>query len=213
MVVALDGPGGVGKSTVSRLLASELGAAHLDTGAFYRAATVAVIESGTDPDDPGAVEEAVAGIGIDQRNGRTYLGERDVSAEIRTDEVTATVSAVSAHPRVRELLVEAQRDWVERNGGRAVVEGRDIGTVVFPRATLKVYLDADPAVRAARRSGETGASTEAVAEALARRDKTDSTRQASPLAAAADAVVVDTTHLGIGEVVALIRSLLSDRGV
>ena len=206
LVVAIDGPGGVGKSTVSRRVATELGAAHLDTGAFYRAATVAVLDDGVSPDDPTAVTSVVERVSIDQRDGRTFLGSRDVTDAIRSDAVTDAVSAVSSYPEVRTILVEAQRNWVQRNGRRAVVEGRDIGTVVFPNAASKVYLDADPAVRAARRSGETGADREVVAEALARRDRTDSTRGTSPLAAAPDALIIDTTEMSIIEVVDAVLS-------
>lgn len=200
-VVAIDGPGGAGKSTVSRAVAERLNAGHLDTGAFYRAATLAVLEAGADPSDPDAVEGAVADIQIDQENGRTFLGDRDVSTEIRSPEVTAAVSAVSSHPRLRERMVAAQREWVQKTGSRAVVEGRDIGTVVFPGADVKVFLDADPAVRAARRSGETGEVVAAVEAALRRRDQLDSTRDTSPLRPAEDAVVIDTTDLSIDQVV------------
>ena len=210
VVVAIDGPGGVGKSTVSSLVAEQIGAAHLDTGAFYRAAALAVLRAGADPEDSAAVVAAVSGRRIDHDRGRTTLDGADVSDAIRTDEVTAAVSAVSGHPELRERMVEAQQQWVNRRGNRAVVEGRDIGTVVFPEATLKIYLDADPAVRAARRSGETGVATIDVAEALARRDRLDSTRPTSPLAAAADAIDLDTTELSVEEVVARILALLPD---
>jgi cytidylate kinase len=210
LIVAIDGPGGVGKSTTSRLVAERLGAAHLDTGAFYRAATLAVLEAGADPADSTAVIQAMAGRRIDQGGSRTTLDGRDVSTAIRTDEVTASVSTVSAHPDLRKRMVEAQQQWVHRHADRAVVEGRDIGTVVFPDATVKVFLDADPAVRAARRSGEIGRERGEVAEALARRDALDSTRVVSPLVAAADAVVIDTTHLSVAEVVERIVSLLPD---
>jgi cytidylate kinase len=208
LIVAVDGPGGAGKSTVSRLLAQRLGSAHLDTGAFYRAATLAVLEAGVDPEDEGAVVSVIDGRVIDQVEGRTLLDGRDVSKEIRSDEVTGAVSVVSAHPEVRKRLVEAQRRWVERAGNRAVVEGRDIGTVVFPNADLKVFLDADPAVRAARRSGEIGSAVGDVKAALDRRDRLDSTRATSPLRPADDAIVIDTTHLTIDQVVDRISSFL-----
>lgn len=211
-VIAVDGPGGAGKSTVSRLVASRLGAAHLDTGALYRAATVVVLEHGIDPHDADDVLEAVREREIDQRDGRTYVDGRDVSEEIRSEEVTGAVSAVSSHPRVRERLAEAQRRWVHRQGRTVVVEGRDIGTVVFPSAPLKVFLDADPDVRAARRSGETGGSITEVAAALRRRDEFDSSRTASPLRPAPDAVHIDTTRLTLDEVVERVLDLY-DRGI
>lgn len=206
-VIAVDGPGGVGKSSVSRLVAARLGVAHLDTGAFYRAATLAVLEAGVDPVDADAVVVALAGRRIDQDGGRTTLDGRDISDAIRSDEVTAAVSVVAAHPEVRRRMVEAQQQWVHRRGNRAVVEGRDIGTVVFPDAAVKVFLEADPAVRAARRSNETGSEAAAVAAALAQRDRLDSTRTASPLVPAVDAIVIDTTHLTLDEVVERVLAL------
>ncbi len=208
-VVAIDGPGGVGKSTVSRLVAERLGAAHLDTGAFYRAATAVVLADGADPADDSAVMRAWGSRNIQQRNGRTFVDGRDVSEEIRTAEVTEAVSVVAAHPPLRAEMVEAQRRWVGERGVPAVVEGRDIGSVVFPDALVKVYLDAQPSVRARRRSRETGAATESVARALRDRDKIDSSRLVSPLVAAVDAVVIDTTDLSIDQVVSRVMELVS----
>jgi CMP/dCMP kinase len=210
LVVAIDGPGGVGKSTVSSRVAAALEMAHLDTGAFYRAATLLVLEAGADPADDVAVEGAVTGAVIDQHEGRTTIGERDVSAPIRSDDVTAAVSAVSSHPGLRHRMVDQQRAWVDREGGRAVVEGRDIGSVVFPDAGVKVYLDAHPDTRAARRSGESGGEATSVAEALRRRDELDSTRPASPLVRAPDAHVIDTTHLSVDQVVERVLALVGD---
>lgn len=207
-LIAIDGPGGAGKSTVSRLVAHRLGSAHLDTGAFYRAATLVVLEAGADPQDEASVMTAMEGHRVDQAEGRTYLDERDVSAEIRTDRVTESVSAVSAHPALRARMVEAQRRWVAERDEVAVVEGRDIGTVVFPAADLKIFLDADPAVRAARRSGEMGGGVDQVAEALRQRDTFDSSRAISPLRPAPDAVVIDTTDLTLDEVVDRILGFL-----
>lgn len=201
MIIAIDGPGGVGKSSVSRRVAEHFGLAHLDTGAFYRAAALAVLEAGVGLDDVDAAIEVVADCTIDYGNGATTLDGDDVSVAIRSDAVTSAVSPVAAVPEVREIMVERQRAWVDARDGRAVVEGRDIGTVVFPDAFLKVYLTADPEERARRRAGESGGATSSVQEALARRDQIDSTRAVSPLSVAEGAVVIDTTHLTLSEVV------------
>ncbi len=210
LIVAVDGPGGTGKSTVSRAVARKAGLPHLDTGAYYRAATLAVLEAGVDPGDPEGVFEVVSGLRLGQEAGRMYLDDRDVSKEIRGEEVTAAVSAVSAHPKVRERLVEMQRAWIDRHDRKGVVEGRDIGSVVFPDAGLKIFLDASPEVRARRRARQTGEELEAVLADLNRRDRFDSSRVASPLTIPDGAVVVDTSDLGFDEVVerllALVRS-------
>ncbi len=200
-VVAIDGPGGSGKSTVSRLLAERLGAVHLDTGAFYRAATLAVLRAGIDPTDRAAVEAEVARHRFDQEEGKMFLDGEDVSDEIRRPRIDRTVSAVSAHPGVRRIMVQTQRDWVRRHGGTAVVEGRDIGTVVFPHARLKVFLEASPAERARRRAREFGIDSDVVERDLQARDRFDRSRRTSPLRPAADALVIDTTHLGVDDVV------------
>ena len=154
LIVTLDGPAGTGKSTVSREVADRLGVPRLDTGAFYRAAALAALRAGVNLDDHQAVADVVAAISLDQDNGRMYLDGEDVSDEIRSQEATDASSRVSAHPDVRGLLVVYQREWVARHENRAVVEGRDIGSVVFPEATLKVYLDARPEVRAGRRAAK-----------------------------------------------------------
>lgn len=210
MIVALDGPGGTGKSTVSRVVAHQAGLPHLDTGAFYRAATLAVIAAGVDPSDEAGVVDVVAGVEMGQESGRMYLDGRDVSAEIRNEAVTAAVSAVSAHPGVREILVRMQRSWMDEHGG-GVVEGRDIGSVVFPGAELKVFLDASPEVRAKRRASETGESLDEVLEDLNRRDRLDSTRHASPLTVPDDAVVLDTSELGFEEVVDRLLEMIREK--
>lgn len=211
LLVTLDGPGGTGKSTVSRAVATQAGLPHLDTGAFYRAATLAVLDSGVDPGDEDAVESVLAPVALDQDNGRMLLNGRDVSNEIRSDAVTSAVSAVSAHPGVRALLVEMQRAWVESHGGGGVVEGRDIGSVVFPDADLKVYLDASPEVRAKRRALETGEDPAEVLSELERRDHVDSTRAASPLTVPDEAIVVDTSELTFDQVVAKLLKLIRSR--
>jgi cytidylate kinase len=203
-VIAIDGPSGSGKSTVARGVAARLGLEVLDTGAMYRAVTLAALERDVDVHDPVACEAAAidAQIVVD---GTVLLDGRDVSAEIRGPEVTAAVSTVSAHPGVRTVLVARQRDWVETHGG-GVVEGRDIGTVVFPDAPVKVFLTASDEARAARRAldeadAARGTTVDEVAAALARRDALDSTRVASPLVAAADAIVVDNTRRDVGDVI------------
>ncbi|SCF45937.1 (d)CMP kinase [Micromonospora mirobrigensis] len=214
-VVAVDGPSGSGKSTVSRRLASGIDARYLDTGAMYRAITWAVLRSGVDPADAESVAK-VAGevelrIGTDPQGYGVTVDGTAVDKDIRGPEVTGAVSAVSAVPAVRALLVQRQREMIA-NAGRIVVEGRDIGSVVAPDADLKVYLTASESARAKRRSTEDAADVAATAADLARRDRLDSTRTADPLRQADDAVVLDTTELGIDEVVARLRDLLTERG-
>jgi cytidylate kinase len=213
-VIALDGPSGSGKSTVGRGVARALGLRYVDTGATYRAATLAVLRAGVDPSDPEAVEKAVAAADValatEPDQSWVRLGGDDVTGEIRGAAVTGAVSAVSAVPAVRARMVELQRNVADDG---AVVEGRDIGTVVFPAAPVKVYLDADPEVRAARRAAETGTmAPDEVAADLARRDRLDSSRPASPLAVADDAVRIDATSLSADEVVARVLSLATAAG-
>lgn len=208
LIVTIDGPSGTGKSTVSRAVARAVGLPHLDTGAFYRAATVAVLAAGVDPEDRERAEDLVADIDLDQTDGVTLLDGRDVSAEIRDDPVNQSVSAVSAHPGVRSQLVGLQREWVDDQGGRAVVEGRDIGSVVFPDADLKVYLDARPEIRAMRRARERGGDPADVAQTMARRDRLDSTRETSPLTIPDGAVVVDTSEMTFDQVVEHVIGLI-----
>lgn len=211
-VVALDGPSGTGKSTVARRLAARLGARYLDTGAMYRAATVATLRGGADLADGVAitkiVEAARIEISTDPQNVSVTLDGRPVDAEIRSAETTAAVSAVSAVPAVRAILVEAQRRLI--GDGGIVVEGRDIGSVVWPTAAPKVYLTASAETRARRRAGEIGADVAAVADDIARRDGLDSSRAASPLAQSTDAVELDTTDLDIDQVVARLAELTAD---
>lgn len=207
-VVAIDGPAGSGKSTVSRMAAHTLGWQHLDTGAFYRAATLRVLQRQADPGDERSVLEALHGAIFEQDRGLMFLDGEDVSVEIRLAPVTAAVSPVSAHPGVRRLMVAEQRAWVERHPSGVVVEGRDIGTVVFPGADLKVFLTADAEERARRRASETGTDVGVEEAAIRRRDRIDSSREASPLKAAADAYLLDTTGMSPEEVVAAIIARL-----
>ncbi len=203
-VVAIDGPSGSGKSTVAREVAEELGLQVLDTGAMYRSVTLAAIERGIDPSDGPGCAEIAATVDIDVADG-ICLDGRDVTAEIRGPAVTAVVSTVSAHPEVRTVLVDRQRDWAAAHGG-GVVEGRDIGSVVFPDAAVKVFLTASDEERARRRQRDEAAAArrvdvERVREDLERRDHLDSTRTVSPLRAADDAFIVDTTGRTVADVV------------
>ncbi len=222
--VTLDGPSGTGKSSVARAAAARLGAAYLDTGAMYRAATVAVLDAGVDPEDAEAVARVVEGarieVGTAAGTERVEVDGTDVAERIRGAEVTRAVSAVSAVPAVRRRLVDQQRSLVAA-AGAVVVEGRDIGTVVLPEATVKIYLTAAPEARAQRRAAQLGLSTDAeiadLAADLRRRDEYDSSRADSPLRPAADAVVVDSTDLDreavVDRVVALALRSAGARGV
>ncbi len=222
-VIALDGPSGSGKSTVARAVARELQWRYLDTGATYRAATLAVLRAGTDLADVRAVASTVAGariaVSTDPDAARTTLDGEDVSAVIRGPEVTGAVSAVSAVPDVRRQLVALQRELAGQEG--AVLEGRDIGTAVFPEAPVKVFLDANPEVRASRRAGDTdtgvavagGDVVTQVAADLARRDRLDSSRATSPLQAADDAVHLDSSSLDAAAVVQRVLALARAAGL
>ena len=209
-VIAIDGPAGSGKSTVARALATHLGLKYLDTGAMYRSVAFAVLRRGGDPDDAELAAAVARAVDLDVGLDRVLVDGVDATVEIRGPEVSRAVSAVAANPAVRSELVSRQREWAHRRGG-GVLEGRDIGTVVFPDAELKVYLTADPAERAKRRAKEvTDLDYETVAADIARRDAIDSSRSVDPLQEAADAVVVDTTGLTIDEVVANITVLLGE---
>jgi cytidylate kinase len=229
-VVAMDGPSGTGKSTVSRRLARACGARYLDTGAMYRAATLAVLRAGLHRDSPEAdvVAAALAARvqpGTDPAAPSILLDTEDVEPQIRGPEVTALVSAVSAHPVVRERLVAHQRAIVDAAvrgqdvcGGGIVVEGRDIGSVVAPDAPLKVYLTASDEVRAARRRDQDrkagrASDASAVLADVRRRDRLDSTRAVSPLHAAPDALVLDTDDLSVDAVLERLLELVRERGL
>ncbi len=213
-VVAVDGPSGAGKSTVSRRLAEALNAHYLDTGAMYRAVTWAVLHDGVDPHDADAVAKIAdtveLEVGTDPKAPYARIDGTGVDREIRGADVTAAVSAVAAVPAVRTRLVAQQREIIV-TAGRIVVEGRDIGTVVAPHADLKVYLTADAGERARRRSTENAADLHATATDLARRDQLDSSRVADPLRPAPDAVLLDSTELGIDEVVTQVLALLGQQ--
>ncbi|MCP2328658.1 cytidylate kinase [Hamadaea flava] len=211
VVVAVDGPSGSGKSTVSKRLAAKLDARYLDTGAMYRAATWAVLQADAQLTDPDGIYKIVSAASLeivtDPQAPSISVDGVNVDGPIRGQEVTKAVSAVAAVPAVRQLLVDLQRKIIAE-AGRIVVEGRDIGTVVAPDADLKVYLTASEHARAARRSAEHAADHAATAADLRRRDHLDSTRKTDPLKQAADAVVLDSTELGIDEVVAELLRLL-----
>ncbi len=201
MVIAIDGPAGSGKSTVARRLAVRLGLEYLDTGAMYRGVTFAALRRNLDPADDAELSALARSVELDVTDGVVTVDGVDASVEIRGPEVTRAVSIVAANPEVRSELVARQRRWAAEHGG-GVIEGRDIGTVVFPDARLKLYLTARPEVRAARRSKEvTDLDYDTVASDLAKRDALDSNRVASPLSIAADARSVDTSDLDVDEIV------------
>jgi len=218
-VVAIDGPAGAGKSTTARAVAKRLGSSYLDTGALYRCVALRALERGLSLDDGprvAAVARALVvrfGAGAD---ARVWLDDRDVTAAIRTPEVSHAASRVSALPEVRAALVDLQRSSVRPPG--TVAEGRDMGTVIFPNAQLKVFLDADIEERARRRTADLGGTGRpdalaAVRSQMSERDARDTGRLVAPLKPATDAVVVDTTHLGLDEVVERIVAEARARGI
>lgn len=219
LVIAIDGPAGTGKSSVAKGLARSLNASYLDTGAMYRIVTLNALRAGVDLDDAAAIAAATAdvdlAVGYDPDEDRFLLAGADVSAEIRGDAVTKAVSAVSAVPAVRARLVEIQRELASA-AGNVVVEGRDIGTVVLPDADVKIFLTASAEVRAQRRTDQNIADGrpgdyESVLADVRRRDHLDSTRAVSPLRAADDAIVVDTSDMNQSEVVAHLAELVEQR--
>ena len=218
-MVAIDGPAGTGKSSVSKGLAKALGARYLDTGGMYRMVTLAVLRAGIDPADAESVARTAETVrmSVDYRpdGDRYFLDGEDVSAEIRRDQVTGAVSAVSSVPAVRTRLVGLQREMAEGRGS-VVVEGRDIGTVVLPDAPVKIFLTASAETRARRRNEQNVAAGladdyEAVLADVRRRDHLDSTRAVSPLRAAPDAVVVDTSEMTEAQVISHLRDLVNQR--
>ena len=205
LVIAIDGPSGAGKGTVAREAAARLKYRHIDTGAMYRAVAWKALHDGVDLQDHAAVAALSERASFDLEDGRVRIDGHDVRQAIRTAEIDKAAAAVARNPGVRRALVARQRSMGA--GGGVVMEGRDIGTVVFPDADVKIYLDASPEERARRRASDpahrasAGAALSDVATALAERDKSDSTREVSPLAMARDAVHLDTTGLGIDAVV------------
>ncbi|MFZ9984776.1 MAG: (d)CMP kinase [Ilumatobacteraceae bacterium] len=209
-VIAIDGPAGAGKSTIARAVAKRLGVQYLDTGAMYRAVTVEGVRLGLPLADDVAMSSFVDAARIDVGLDTVTINDRDVTTEIRTTETSKLVSIVATLSGVRSQLRRRQQAWVdERNGG--VVEGRDIATVVFPEALLKVYLTATAMVRAQRRVAQVGGDVNKIAQEIALRDEVDSTRADSPLHAASDSVVVDTSDRTIDQVVDEIVNLYNEK--
>ena len=200
-VIAIDGPAGAGKSTVARRVSIETGLRYLDTGAMYRCVALAVQQTSTNPHDAEAVGQIARDVVVVIERNAAKLNGVDVTTEIRSSEINGIVSIIAAHTPVRDAMREQQRRWIHDHHG-GVVEGRDIGTVVFPDAILKVFLTASPEVRAERRVGQTGGEIQAVAASIAERDHLDSTRMDSPLKPSDGSVIVDSSNRTIEEVVA-----------
>jgi len=217
LIIAIDGPAGSGKSTIAARLARQLGYINLESGAMYRALALKAMEQNVPLDDAEALRQLAQNTTMQLAphgdGNRVLLDGRDISQRIREADVTAAASRVSVHPPVRQLMVARQRE-LGANGG-VVMEGRDIGTAVFPDADVKIFLDADPAVRAERRVLQNGESSaddrQRVQAEIAARDQRDRTRVASPLVPAADAVILDTTHKDIDEVVADVEEIVRQR--
>lgn len=209
-VIAIDGPAGAGKSTIAKALATRLGLQYLDTGAMYRAVTFAALHRGLDLDDERAVARLAEEVSLSVDGSGVTVDGLDATAAIRGPEVTAAVSKVAANSGVRTEMRLRQQQWAAERGG-GVIEGRDIGSVVFPDADLKLYLTASPRERAMRRVAQSGGDVDEIEAAIARRDHLDSTRADSPLTEAAGSTVVDTTGRTISDVLDHIVDLLEAR--
>lgn len=207
LIVAIDGPAGAGKSTVGRAVAKKLDLEYLDTGAMYRSVTFGALRRGVDPTNIDAVGALSEQIDIVIDGDLVIVDGVDATIEIRGREVTSAVSAIASNSRVRAELVRRQRAWATDHGG-GVVEGRDIASVVFPDASLKLYVTASPRIRAERRVAEIGGDVDEVEASIIGRDRQDSTRADSPLVEASGSIVVDTSELGIDEVVAHVLELM-----
>ena len=216
LIIAIDGPAGVGKSTIASRLARKLGYVNLESGAMYRALALRAIEWDVSFEDEGALlklaQDSLIKLESTIGGNRVLLNGKDISARIRERDVTEAASRVSVHPQVREWMVARQREM--GIGGGVVMEGRDIGTKVFPDADLKIFLDADPVIREQRRLDQQrvkGAPAETMAAELRERDRRDRTRAASPLVAAEDAVLVDSTKMSEAEVLNRVEELVEQR--
>ena len=209
IIVAIDGPAGAGKSTVARAVAERLGFLHVDSGAMYRAVALWALENGVDPGDGAKVVPMAESAEINLNGGRVLLNGRDITADVRRPEVSQAASRVSAIPGVRRELVSKQQEYAAV--ASVVMEGRDIGTVVYPRAQVKIYLDASPEVRARRRVGELGGDYGQVLREIRERDDRDATRADSPLRQAEDAVYVDTGDLDEEGVILAVLGIVRER--
>ena len=215
MIIAVDGPAGSGKSTISKLLAKELGLVYLDTGAMYRLFTLKMLKENVSFSDNDKINELLEKLNINIENDKFYLDDEDVSEEIRKTDVAENVSKTAAIKEVREKMVNLQREFSKSKN--VILDGRDIGTVVFPEADIKIFLVADPRERAERRFKELKAkgeniSLDSIYENILKRDKLDSTRENSPLKKANDAIEVDTTGKNIEEVKNIILNLYNNKG-
>ncbi len=208
IIIAIDGPAGAGKSTIAKALAKNLGLRYLDTGAMYRAVTFAALETGISLEDEAAVSVLAKSCEMSVTEDSVLINKMDATKAIRGPVVTKAVSLVATNSDVRNELRSRQRDWAVQNSG-GVIEGRDIGSVVFPDATLKVYLTASPMVRAKRRVAQDGGDVDQIAAEIAERDQRDSTRADSPLTKTTDAVIVDTSDQTIEDVVLHLRKLVN----